>query len=131
MPKTKARVLILARDPVIAALIGMLLEMDGYDPVFPAPGETAEQALGRLRAPLIVCADCDIPDVQSDLFFARVRRSGARFVLFGAPGSEQTVKDLAAQRSARYFMLPTDRATLARVLDDALHDTDTAPARDR
>jgi DNA-binding NtrC family response regulator len=131
VPKPKARVLILARDPVIAALIGMLLEMDGYEPGFPAPGETAEQALGRLRAPLIVCADCEIPDAQSDLFFARVTRSGARFVLFGAPGSEERLRDLAARRSARYFMLPTDRATLARALGDALHDIHTAPTRDR
>jgi DNA-binding response OmpR family regulator len=129
--KPKARVLILARDPVIAALIGMLLEMDGYDPVFPAPGEAAEKALGRLRAPLIICADCELPEVQSDLFFARVSKSNARLVLFGAPGSEENLKLLAARRSLPYFVLPTDRATLARVLDDALNDPEPRRGRDR
>jgi DNA-binding NtrC family response regulator len=129
--KPKARVLILARDSVIAALIGMLVEMDGYDPAFPAPGEAAEQALARLRAPIVVCVDCDIPEVQSDLFFARVARSSARVVLFGAPGSEQRMKDLAARRSLHYFLLPTDRVTLARVLNSALLENQASPSRQR
>jgi DNA-binding NtrC family response regulator len=131
VPKPKARVLILARDPVIAAFIGMLVEMDGYDPAFPAPGEAAEQALARLRAPIVVCADCEIPDLQSDLFFARVARSSARVVLFGAPGAEERMKELASRRALHYFLLPTDRVTLARVLDAALHDDQTSPSRQR
>lgn len=129
--KPKACVLILARDSVIAALIGMLVEMDGYDPAFPAPGEAAEQALARLRAPIVVCADCEIPDVQSDLFFARVARSKARVVLFGTPGSEERMKELAARRALHYFVLPTDRATLARVLDAALQENQASPSRQR
>ena len=116
---------------MIAALIGMLVEMDGYDPAFPAPGEAAEQALARLRAPIIVCADCEIPDLQSDLFFARVARSRARIVLFGAPGSEERMKEMAIRRALHYFMLPTDRATLARVLDAALKDDQSSSSRQR
>ena len=127
----KARVLILARDSVIAALIGMLVEMDGYDPAFPAPGESAEQALARLRAPIVVCADCEIPEVQSDLFYARVARSKARVVIFGTPGSEDRMKELAARRALHYFVLPTDRATLARVLDTALQEKQASPSRQR
>ena len=129
--KPKARVLILARDSVIAALIGMLVEMDGYDPAFPAPGEAAEQALARLRAPIVVCVDCDIPEVQSDLFFARVARSSARVVIFGAPGAEQRTRELAARRALHYFLLPTDRATLSRVLDAALQQNQASPSRQR
>jgi DNA-binding NtrC family response regulator len=129
--KPKARVLILARDTVIAALIGMLLEMDGFDPVYPAPDETAEQALARLRAPLVVCADCEIPEVESDLFFARIHRSSARLVLFGAPGSEDKLRAMAELRAVQYFTLPTDRVTLARVLNDAFESRSTSPSRDR
>jgi DNA-binding NtrC family response regulator len=129
--KPKARVLILARDSVIAALIGMLVEMDGYDPAFPAPGETAEQALARLRAPIVVCADCDMPDVQSDLFYARVARAKARVVIFGTPGSEERMKELATRHALQYFVLPTDRATLARVLDAALQENQASPSRRR
>ena len=129
--KPKARVLILARDSVIAALIGMLVEMDGYDPAFPAPGEAAEQALARLRAPIVVCADCEIPDVQSDLFYARVARSKARVVVFGTPASEGRMKELAARRALRYFVLPTDKETLARVLDAALQENQVTPSRQR
>lgn len=123
--------LILARDSVIAALIGMLLEMDGFDPVYPAPGETAEQALARLRTPLIVCADCEIPEVESDLFFARIHKSNARLVLFGAPGSEDKLKALAARRAVQYFTLPADRATLARLLEEAFDRSASGPTRDR
>lgn len=129
--KPKARVLILARDTVIAALLGLLVEMDGFDPVYPAPDETAEQALGRLRAPLVVCADCDIPDVESDLFFARILRSSARLVLFGAPGSEEKLRAMAEHRAVQYFTLPTDRQTLARVLDEAFERRSSSPSRDR
>jgi CheY-like chemotaxis protein len=129
--KSKARVLVLASDAVIAALVGMLLEMDGYDPAFPAPGEAAEQALARLRAPLIVCADCEIPEMQSDLFFARVARSSARIVVFGRRESEVRLKELAARRGVEYFTLPTDKATLARVLADAMRGSRGAPSGER
>lgn len=129
--KPNARVLIIARDSVIAALLGMLLELDGYEPVFPAPAETADHALARLRAPIVICADCDLPDLQSDLFFARVSKSNARIVLFGSPGSETRLKAMAAERSVRYFLLPTDRATLAHTLEEALVEIHAASGRDR
>ena len=129
--KPKARVLVLAPDPVLSALLGMLLEMDGYVPAFPAPGEAAEQALARVRSPLVVCADCEIPEVQSDLFYARLARSSTRIVLFGTPGSEDKMREIASGRAAHYFTLPTDRATLGRVLEDALGDRPVSSLRHR
>ena len=131
MQKPKAHVLVLAPDPVLAALLGMLLDMDGYVPAFPAPGEAAEQALARVRSPLVVCADCEIPEVQSDFFYARIARSGARIVLFGTPGSEDKMRELATLRAVRYFTLPTDRATLGRVLEDSLRDRPASSLRHR
>jgi hypothetical protein len=38
---------------------------------------------------------------------------------------------MATRRAVRYFLLPTDRATLARVLDEALEDAPVSPSRDR
>src|SRR5256885_1985747 len=81
----QTRVLVLARESVLAALIGMLLELEDYDPVFAEPGERPEDAIRRLRPPLIVMLDGEIDAASSDLFYARAAASGARVVLFSEP----------------------------------------------
>ena len=48
------RIVILARDPLVAALVGMLLEVDAYEPVFPRPDESPEEAVRRIRPALVV-----------------------------------------------------------------------------
>lgn len=119
MPKPKFSVLVLAREPVIAALLGMLIELEGYQPHFPGKGESIDDALLRLRPPIILCADCELADVPTDLFFARVARARARVVLFGSPAAAATVRALAAERGLPFFLLPTELDALARALDDA------------
>lgn len=119
VPKPKFSVLVLAREPVIAALLGMLIELEGYHPHFPAHGENVDDALARLRPPIILCADCELTDVPTDLFFARVTRARARVVLFGSAAAEARVRELAAERGLPFFLLPTDLDALARALDDA------------
>lgn len=119
VPKPKSSVLVLAREPVIAALLGMLIELEGYHPYFPAAGESVDAALSRLRPPIILCADCELAEVPTDLFFARAARARARVVLFGSPAAADTVRRVAAERGVPFFLLPTDLDTLARALDDA------------
>src|SRR5438067_3156493 len=75
-------VLVLARESVLAALIGMLLELEDYKPVFAEPGERPEDAIRRLRPPLIVMLDSELDAANSDLFYARAAAAGARVVLF-------------------------------------------------
>ena len=119
VPKSKFSVLVLAREPVIAALLGMLIELEGYHPFFPGAGESVDDALSRLRPPIILCADCELADVPTDLFFARAARARARVVLFGSPAAAAAVRALAAERGLPYFLLPTDLDALARALDEA------------
>lgn len=120
MPYPAARVLVLARDTVIAAFLGMLLELEGYEPTFAEPGEAPDAAIARLRPPLVVCIDGELPEADSDIFYARVEHHGAVVVAFGAPGHEEQLREIASKRDIPYFVLPTDRATLAAALRLAL-----------
>jgi DNA-binding NtrC family response regulator len=119
VPTAKTRVLVLAREPVIAALLAMLMELDGYTVDFAQPGERPEDAIARLRPPMIVCADGGLPEIGSDLFLARAAKR-ARVVLFSGPEIAAEVRALAERRGFPFFDLPVDLETLARVLDEAM-----------
>ncbi|WP_275834766.1 hypothetical protein [Roseisolibacter sp. H3M3-2] len=107
---------------MIAALVGMLLELEEYDPVFPAPDERPEDAIRRLRPPLIVVLDGQLAEARSDLFFARCVQAGARVAMFGEPVAADAVRAAARERRAAYFAMPVERRELGRVLDEVLAD---------
>ena len=115
-PAAKTKVLILARESVIAALIGMLLELEAYEPVFPEPDERHEDAIRRVRPPLVVILDGESAEARSDLFFARAAHAGARVVLFSEPVAAEAVRAAARERHVPYFAMPVDRTTLGTVL---------------
>jgi DNA-binding NtrC family response regulator len=110
------RVLVLARESVIAALVGMLLELEQCEPVFPEPDERPEDAVRRLRPPLIVVLDGELPEAGSDLFHARCAQSGARVCLFGGPAAVDSVRAAARARRLGFFAMPVDRRELAEAL---------------
>jgi len=114
-PRTK--VLVLARETVIAALIGMLLELEHYEPVFAEPDERPEDAIRRLCPPLIVMLVGELDAASSDLFYARASASGASVVLFTEPLAADEIRAVARERRLPYVVMPIDRATLGRVLD--------------
>ena len=113
----RTKVLVLARETVIAALIGMLLELEHYEPVFAEPAERPEDAIRRLRPPLIVMLDGEIDAATSDLFHARAAAAGARVVLFSEPLAADEIRAVARDRRLPCVVMPVDRATLGRVLD--------------
>jgi hypothetical protein len=117
-PRT-TKVLILARETVIAALIGMLLEMEHFEPVFAEPDERPEDALSRLRPPLVIVIDGELDAARSDLFFARASAARARVVLFSEPLAAADVQAAARVRRLPFFAMPVDRATLGQVLASA------------
>ena len=110
----------LAREAVIGALVGMLLELEDYEPVFPAPDERPEDAIRRLRPPLIVVLDGQLPEASSDLFHLRCTQSGARVCLFGEPLVVDEVRAAARARGIGFFAMPVDRRELATALATAL-----------
>ena len=119
-PSPKQQVLILARESVIAALLGLLLELEQYEPVFAEPDERYADAIRRVRAPLVVILDGESDEARSDIFHARAAQSGARVILFGAPGAAEQVRDAARTRRLPFFAMPVDRATLGFVLREAV-----------
>ena len=101
---------------MVAALVGLLLDPDRYDPMFPPPHERPEQAIARIRPPLVLVLDCDLDVAGSDLFFARMTKTRAAVLLFGAPGGRANVTELARLR----VHLPTDRASLTDAIQAAI-----------
>src|SRR5947208_17121846 len=77
-------VLVLADEPVIAALVGMLVELAGHQPVFATAGEPFINALRRLRPLAVVVIGADVDDAKSDLFYAAAARRGIGVVVFGS-----------------------------------------------
>ena len=114
--RQRMQVLVLAGETVLAALIGMLLELEEYEPVFAESDERPEDAIRRLRPPLIVMLDGQLDAAGSDLFYARAAAAGARVVLFSEPLAAEEIRAVARQRHLAFVAMPADRAALARVL---------------
>jgi hypothetical protein len=112
----RTAVLILARDPVIAALLGIALGLGELEPVFAEPGERPEDAIARLLPPFVVLLDGELDDADSDLFYARAARRGARVVLFAAPRSGPGVAALARARGVPYVDVSTGDTELRAVV---------------
>lgn len=107
----------------------MLLELDTYEPAFAQPGESPEEAVQRVRPVLIVLLDGSLEAADSDVFYARAR--GAAVVLFGTRGNLPHVREVAEKRGVLWFSMPTDRATLMRVMREAFSAASTRSGRDR
>ena len=117
--RQRTKVLVVARETVIAALIGMLLELEDYEPVFAEPDEQPEDAVRRLRPPLVIVLDGELAAARSDLFFARAVATGARVVLFSEPLAADDVRAVARERRLPFFAMPVDRETLGHALQRA------------
>lgn len=112
--------LIVAGDPMVAALLGMLLDPARHEPVYPQRDERPEDALARLRPPLAILLDGDLETARSDLFLARADRARATLLVFTPPTGGEVARALAMERGVPCFTLPLDRAALTRILDDAV-----------
>ena len=113
------QVLILSRDAVVAALLGTLVELDGHAPVFPARDEPPRSALERLRPP-VALVDCDHAHACGEEFFAMGRAQATGVVLFSASRLQREVREIAERFGLPSFALPIDRASLTRVIADAM-----------
>jgi len=107
-------VLILAREEVVAALLGLMVELSGFQPRFSEMNESAEDAVGdkSLHAVLV---DCDHPEFSEKLIGA-ITESGARPILFSPFRLHTEVSRLAARYGTKSFTLPTEPDTFAKIL---------------
>jgi hypothetical protein len=119
-----------------AALLGMLLELEGYEPAFAQDGENAEAALARVRPLLVVLVDHALDVARSDLFLARAARRQVGVVLFGVQDAGGNASAWAQSRRVPWFRMPVDGSELRRAIEAStasfrLWRTDTDRRRHR
>jgi hypothetical protein len=124
-----SNILVLAREPLAAALVGMLLELDTHEPAFALPDESPEEAVRRVRPLLVILLDGSLEAAASDVFHARAK--GTPVVLFSTPRTAASVRALADERRLPWFTMPVDRASLGRVIRDAVASSPPRAGRDR
>ena len=96
----------------------MLLELNIYEPAFPRPDESPEEAVRRVRPVLLVLLDGALDAAASDVFHARAK--GSPVILFGTAETLPKVRALASERGLRWFMMPVARASLMRIIRDTV-----------
>ena len=107
-------VLIIARDEVVAALLGLLVELQGFSPRFPEGGQSPEEAVANGRFSVAVL-DCDHPQWSEDLVRS-IKAADARPILFSPFRTRSEMAQLASRYAASAFTLPTDPETFGRIL---------------
>ena len=112
---TLGTVLILAREEVIAALLGMLVELKGFQPKFLGRAEPIEDAILREK-PRAVVIDCNHPDCRDEILES-IKKAGSQPVLFSPYRMQPELRSAAERHGIRSFTLPTDVVTFGKVLE--------------
>jgi DNA-binding NtrC family response regulator len=103
-------VLVLAREELISALLGLLVETTGHTVFFAEPDERAEDAMRRI-GPQVAIVDCDHRDCTDDLVLA-ANDVGARLILFSASRDPDYVRRVAAPSHSQSFTFPIEAPQL-------------------
>ena len=115
-------VLIVSTDPVISALLGLLVEAEEHRPVYDHGDESPQAALNR-HQPRLALVDVEHRDGFSPEFLAHAEREGVRIVAFGHRHPPSELRQRAETRDLPWLALPTDRSTFGRTLAEALRGT--------
>ena len=106
--------LILAREEIVAALLGLMVELQALQPIYLDKAEIAEEVIRR-ELPKVVVIDCDHQDCTESLL-AAVREAGAKPILFSPFRFAQEVKRVARRHDVESFTLPADPESFGRML---------------
>ena len=107
--------LILAREEVIAAWLGMLVELKGFQPKFLGRAEPIEDAILREK-PRAVVIDCNHPDCRDEILES-IKKAGSQPVLFSPYRMQPELRSAAERHGIRAFTLPTDVVTFGKILE--------------
>jgi DNA-binding response OmpR family regulator len=107
-------VLIVAREEIVAALLGLMVELRNLQPKFLGRDESVEDVIAREPFEAVVI-DCDYP--ECDRLVDAIRKTGALPILFSPFRMQAEVKEVAARHGGRSFTLPTDPDTFGRMLE--------------
>jgi DNA-binding NtrC family response regulator len=114
------RVLLVAEQVIIGALLGALVELAGYDPCYANPGEAAADAIRRLD-PAIVLIDVRHGAAHDGRVRARARRGGTALRYFGHHSDRMRIEAATSRWGEdQVIELPPDYRALERYLDDAI-----------
>lgn len=116
-PVPPRTVLIVARDPVIGALMGELTTLCGHPAVYPRADERPLHALDRL-SPGLILIDADDSDGTAPDFLAGARASGP-VIFFSGGMNERELARFASQFDALSFPLPNGPRRLSETLERA------------
>jgi hypothetical protein len=111
------RILVLAADSLLAALIGQVIEATRLRVEFPKAGERPEDALTRIRPLAAILLDAVTDEAESDLFLARARRGGVAVYIFGSAAQVRRRSAWARMRDVPTFALPAQLDELSAQLE--------------
>ncbi len=110
-------VLVMSTDALAAALLGALVEIEGYTPHFLRDGEGAREALRRVR-PHVAVVECDYPEACSAAFLGPAKMMGTRVILFGRPGLAAAMRECAERFQLLTLAMPPAPGALGRAFSD-------------
>ena len=119
MTPQRSYVLVLSADATLAALLGALIELEGYEPLFPRVHETADEALTRLR-PRASVVDGHFTSALNEVFVARSKMLEARVILLSPLPLPPRVREVAERYGFTVLTLPLDNGTFTRTLSAAM-----------
>ena len=101
----KQSVLVVAKEEVISALLGAMVELDGLQPVFPSADERPVDTIRRL-CPVLLLLDGEHELAWDSTAMRIVRELGVRTLLVSALRSQQELDQLAARYDVSSLALP-------------------------
>jgi hypothetical protein len=118
--------MVLANEEVISALLGAMVELDGYTAVFPQADEQPLTAITRHRPDLLLL-DCEHEFAWDIQGLCAARGAGARVLLFSAMRSQRELEQVAAQHGIPAFTLPVTFREFTTQVDRLLEAGYDAP----
>ena len=110
-----ANVLILAREEVVAALLGLLVELCGHQPVYAPRGKIAADACAELACSKLVI-DCDHWEC-SERTLASLDKEGVKIVLFSPSRAPSEMRRTTSPLGIRAFTLPIGPQAFGKLLE--------------
>ena len=107
--------LVLSPDALAAALLGALLETEGWVPRFAHGGESARDALRRVR-PDVALIDCAAADACSAAVIGPATMMGVRVLLFGRADVASLMRARAHELGVFTLGVPPAPGELRRAL---------------
>lgn len=120
--------MVLANEEVISALLGAMVELDGYSPLFPAADEQPLTAICRHR-PDLVLLDCEHELAWDTHAMRCILPTRTRVLLFSAMRSQREVEQIGARYGVPAFVLPVAFREFTAQVDRALDSPDEAALR--